>query len=215
MRPKKAIIFDLGNVLISIDNPKGVHEFLPYIEAKKGASEIERILYPSSTETKDSWSNSLLRDFHTGKLSSHKFYDHVKKELNFSSEMTFDLFQMLWPDRFSLRVDMMQLLPKLKVSYRFILSDTNPLDADWLLEHFPNLFTQFDHTFFSHNVGIDKYSHQAWHNVMAVSKLPPDHHVFVDDRPDHVSRAKELGIHGIVYTDTKILIHEFTSEGIL
>lgn len=213
MTQESAIIFDLGNVLVSIDNTKALDAFLPFVKKTKDKKQIEQILYPSPALV--GWSGTVIGDLHTGKISVRTFYNLVKQKLQFSRGMTFKRFSSIWPDRLMLKDDVAALLPRLKVSHRYILSDTNQLDADWLTKRYSSFFVQFQGLFFSHDQHVDKYSHRAWQNIMNVSKLPPKHHVFIDDRPDHVGRAKELGMYGIIYTDTATLIKNLTSEGLL
>lgn len=122
--------------------------------------------------------------------------------------MTLDVFQNLWPARFKRKEKSIAILQRLAPFKKYLLSDTNEMDINAQQKENPDIFAHFDELFFSHQTHVDKYNHQAWRNVLAKSVLPPEQHVFIDDKADHVQRAKELGIKGIVFESPEQLEEE-------
>ena len=210
---EKAAIFDVGNVLVSINNEPAVTSFLPFVEPTLDRSTLAATLYPLPSSP--TWTGPAHEQFHRGEITAEEFYTIVDTHVHFLPSMNFELFSRMWPNRFTLNHEVIALLSSLSTQQRFILSDTNVLDANWLITHYPEVFRQFDALFFSHERNIDKYSHQAWQNILAVSGLPPQAHVFIDDKPDHVERGRELSIQGIVYTNTDNLKTELGKIGFL
>ncbi len=192
----KAVIFDLGNVLVSFDNRKNLTQLNQLLTQKLDEESLEKLLY-GDAKTKET---NLFDQYQMGNISTAKFFENLRIRLSFNSAVNLKQLQRLWVDRFNLKTETLDLLRQLKIHRRYILSDTNDLDATFIQKNFPEIFAEIDANFFSHQQRVNKYNHQAWKNVLAHSGLSADAHVFIDDRADHVGRAKELGIHGIIFT---------------
>ncbi|MCX6791614.1 MAG: hypothetical protein NT149_01080 [Candidatus Gottesmanbacteria bacterium] len=216
---KKAVIFDLGNVLVTENNTLSLPRFKPHLKKEYTNAELERILYGHAPGAKR-WEKlgeetKLFEEYHLGILTSEEFYRRIKEQLEFSDLFTFEQFKKFWPARFGRNDDVIRMLPHLKRHQRYMLSDTNAMDSSWLMAAYPDIFLQFDKNFFSFETKTDKYGVEAWHNIITYSKLPPEAHVFIDDHEGHVERAKKLGFKGIVFTDAKKLWEDLEKLGYL
>ena len=145
-----------------------------------------------------------------------KFHQHIVKTGYFSETLTFSEFQKYWsPPRFSMIDGTFKILQKMKKHKRYLLSDTNESDFDFCVSAFPEIFAEFDEIFVSHKRGILKYESKAFMQVVETSGLAADLHVFIDDREDHVARARPLGMDGIVFKNSLGLEKELGNLGYL
>jgi FMN phosphatase YigB (HAD superfamily) len=98
----------------------------------------------------------------------------------------------------------LQILQQLRLHYDlFLLSNTNEIHE----ETFNNILMQahgiptigvfFDKVYYSHRVGLRKPMKEIFERVLAENMLKPEHTLFIDDSPQHIAVAKELGIQTI------------------
>ncbi len=207
---QKAVIFDLGDVLVIEHGSRPIPAFHTHLKRKYSNKELERLLYGSTLETN---TTTLFEEYHLGTISSRGFYQRLQKHISFAKTLTFEKFRELWPNRFTRNEEVIQILRQLTIHKRYLLSDTNEMDSSWIMSAFPDIFMEFDKVFFSFRTKADKYGPQAWHNVMKESGLPPEAHVFIDNNKGHVERARSLGLYGIVYTTPKKLWGELKKLG--
>ncbi|HCM37026.1 MAG: hypothetical protein UV61_C0003G0097 [Candidatus Gottesmanbacteria bacterium GW2011_GWB1_43_11] len=213
---QKAVIFDLGNVLVRVNNQAALPHFQKHLAQKFDSKTLENLLYGSMMKGTRTDAGKLHADFHLGKLTMRKFHQHIVKTGYFSETLTFSEFQKYWsPPRFSMIDGTFKILQKMKKHKRYLLSDTNESDFDFCVSAFPEIFAEFDEIFVSHKRGILKYESKAFMQVVETSGLAADLHVFIDDREDHVARARSLGMDGIVFKNSLGLEKELGNLGYL
>jgi putative hydrolase of the HAD superfamily len=114
-------------------------------------------------------------------------------------------------ERFHLRPRMLELVRALRAKGLrvAILSD----QTDWLdvLEARDRFCESFDRVYNSFRVGKTKRDPSLFEDVSRDLGLRPDQIVFVDDKPDHVERARSRGLHGIVFGSEHQLFAELES----
>ncbi len=213
----KAVIFDLGNVLVLGNNSKTLSQFAPFLQRPYSDEVLEVTLYGYSSKAKH-WETQgertkTLEAYQLGLLSTRQFYEYMRDQLRFSDELTFDQFKHIWPARFSRYTETLTLLKRLNHLQRYMLSDTNALDTFWIQHAFPDIFVHFNKLFLSYKTHVNKYSFEAWHNILNYSHLLPEEHLFIDDREEHVVRAQRLGLKGIVFCGSKQLEKELIAFG--
>ena len=216
---KKAVIFDLGNVLVDVNNALTLPLLKSYLIKAYPDEVLEKILYGHAPGAKR-WEKmgeetKLIEEYHLGHLTSEEFYRKIRGQLEFSENLTFEKFKKIWPARFTRNEEVINMLPHLSRHKRYMLSDTNEMDASWLMANFPDIFLQFDKVFFSFETGSDKYGDTTWQNIIKYSNLSPGAQVFIDDHEGHVDRARSLGFKGIVFTTAKKLREELEKSGYL
>ncbi|CAN5432006.1 HAD family phosphatase [soil metagenome] len=94
-----------------------------------------------------------------------------------------------------------ELLLKLKKKYRtFLLSNINAIHYDYIHRYlkadfgFDNNEHLFEKTYYSHLVGKRKPEPAIFEQVLQENNLDPAETLFIDDSPQHLAAAKELGI---------------------
>jgi glucose-1-phosphatase len=212
----KAIIFDLGNVLVKIDNSRVLMQFSRYLKDRYELKDLERLIYLGNHEPENEtevFFHNIQEKFHLGKIGKDELYKQMTTKLRFTEEFTFDNFCMIWPARFKRIEGSINILKELNNYRRYLLSDTNELDAAYLMKHYGDIFKEFDRVFFSHETGVNKSSEKAWQNVIKHSQTEPGTHIFIDDRKDYVEAAEQLGMQGIVFRDATDLRNQLIKSG--
>ncbi len=185
------IIFDLGGVILNIDYKLTEQAF---IEA--GITDFPA-LYSQLRQT------DLFDKFETGGMGRGEFISELQKAgppgitetqiLNAWNAMLLDF-----------PVRRLQILQQLRLYHDlFLLSNTNEIHEDAFNNilmrdrGIPNLGVFFDKVYLSHRLGLRKPNKEIFRRVLDDNGLKPEHTLFIDDSPQHIAAAKELGIQTI------------------
>ena len=182
----RVIIFDLGAVLLNINYDKTIEEF-----KKLG------IKNSSSFYSKKEQSN-LFNLLETGKISEEDFITEVRKECKCGSEnKILSAWNIMILDLPKHRISLLQYLNKKYDIY--ILSNTNSIHisefrkkiGETKYQEFYNLFNK---VYYSHEIGFRKPNKEAFQLILDENNLNADEVLFIDDSPQHIKGAKNLGI---------------------
>ncbi len=213
----KVIIFDLGNVLVKIDNSRVLPQLSQYIRNSSDFPNLEKLLYygykEPDTET-EKFFHSLHNNFHLGGISKEQFFQQLKTKLKFSDDFTISKFEMIWPARFYRIEGSIEILKKLNKYKRYLLSDTNELDAQYIKKHHSDIFWEFDRIFFSHEYKSDKSTQDAWKNVLHESREHPNTHIFIDDREEYIQQAQNMGMQGVLFENPQDLMQRLITMNV-
>lgn len=185
------IIFDLGGVLLNIDYSLTEKAF-----EEAGIKNFKQ-LYSQLNQT------DLFDRFETGHASREEFLSKLAEIAGEQAreEQIINAWNAMLLD-FPLR--RLQLLQQLRLYYDlFLLSNTNEIheeafNAILMGAHgLPNIGVLFDKVYFSHRVGLRKPMKEIFGRVLDDNGLKPEHTLFIDDSPQHIAGAKELGIQTI------------------
>ena len=102
---------------------------------------------------------------------------------------------------FRLRAWMIELVKQLKqhnVSLAILSDQTNWLDE---LDNEHRFFQFFDHVFNSYHMGKSKKDSSLFDDVLRSLRTDASHALFVDDHEGNIQRAKQRGLHTILYSD--------------
>lgn len=185
----KNIIFDLGGVIMTIDQDEALRRFKAL-----GLADAERHLDPY-TQT------GIFGDVEEGKITADEFRCELCKLVG--RELTFEECKHAW---LGYRKDVprrnLDLLERLRSeSYRLILlSNTNPFMMDWgLSKDFDgkgrSLNDYFDALYLSFKIGVMKPDAAFFKYVLDNEGIRPEESVFVDDGTRNIEAAKGLGFH--------------------
>jgi len=197
----QAVLFDLGNVIFP---------FSHNLAAEKigGASplsdrEIFRRIFDSGLEAR----------FDRGLLSPKEFYRELKKIL--SLDMTYEEFTEAWNNIFSLNENVIDLIHNLKQNGYpvYILSNTNVLHFDYLRKIYPFLET-LDGFFLSFEIGMRKPDRRIFEHAVSGIGTTARAIVYIDDKPEYVTAAEEVGLRAILFDNADGLRRSFQELGI-
>lgn len=197
----KAVIFDLGNVLIHFDAVRAARRFSK--EAKVPFEKVWRHFFTSRVE----------KAYTRGEISTQEFFWHAQKA--FRSDIGFPTFARLWNDIFWENKGIQPILTKLARRYPlYLISNTNQLHFDHVRKEFPRIFRHFKRTFPSHRVGRRKPDPRIYWKMLKTVKLRPEETIFIDDMPRFIEAAKKVGMNGICFRSNAQLKKELRKIGV-
>ena len=186
MKNIKAVIFDLGAVILNINYQNTINEF------KKLGVKNPESFYSKAAQI------NLFNQLETGEISEIEFLLELQKETsNASIKQIKNAWNTMLLDLPKNRID---LLKKLRFNYSiFLLSNTNSIHisefkkriGDMRYNEFYNLF---DKVYYSHKIGFKKPEAKAFQLILEENKLSAHETLFIDDSPQHIKVAKKLGI---------------------
>lgn len=185
------IIFDLGGVLLNLDYGKTEKAFV-----ELGLENFGEI-YTQLNQT------PVFDDFETGKTDAATFISQLKKQagIEIANEAIIRAWNAMLLD-FPLR--RLQILQQLRNYHDLILlSNTNEIhelafnDILMRTHGFPNLGVFFDRVYLSHRLGMRKPNAEIFRYILDENGFEAQHTLFIDDSPQHIEGAKQLGIQTI------------------
>ena len=186
MKNVKAIIFDLGAVILNINYQNTIDEF------KKLGVKNPNSFYSKKTQT------HLFNQIETGKISQKKFLLQLQKE---TSDASIQQVKNAWNAMLlDLPEERIKLLKSLNQNYAiFLLSNTNALHICEFKKKLGNkeyteFYNLFDKVYYSHKIGFRKPQAEAFTIILKQNKLSAHEVLFIDDSPQHIEGAKKLGI---------------------
>jgi HAD superfamily hydrolase (TIGR01509 family) len=191
MQQIKNIIFDLGGVIMNIDNRLTEDAFV-----KLGAIDFRNYFGHG-------FAASFFMDYESGKISDHQFVNDLRKmiQVDQPDEVIIAAWNALLLDFPSERIE---LLKALKTQYRlFLLSNTNALHMisfqKIYTDHFGEgkLDDHFERTYYSHLTGHRKPDRESYQLIIDENQLTPEETLFVDDAKINIEGALALGLQGL------------------
>ncbi len=200
----KAIIFDLGNVLIGFDHRIGVEKILKH--TSKSTQEIYDLFFDSV----------FTREFEKGRISCGEFFDRVKGLLGL--EIGYEEFLPIWNEIFFAKPEMEEFIASLNSGRKLVLlSNVNQLHYEYLTSAFPSAFNLFrpDNIIPSFRTGFMKPDREIYELALTLCGAKAEEVVYVDDRADLIEAASGYGIPSIRFKDVNQLKQEFLNLGII
>ncbi len=206
----KNIIFDYGNVIFNIDFTR-----VQAAWAKLGVNNVEEFY---GHRQQDPVFNLLER----GEISNANFRDRIR-DLAHKPELTDEQIDSAWNSIFlDIPEGNHELLLKLKDKYRtFLLSNINAIHYDYVHDYLKRKFDVvnnrqfFEKTYYSHLTGKRKPEQEIFEQVLQENNLDPAETLFIDDSPQHIATAKQLGIHTYLMTAPDTIQAFFKKENIV
>jgi len=183
----KAILFDLGRVLVDYDHQRTVTAVTDCC-----SSEPEAIT---------AFMQATADDFGVGTLSAEEFHTRLAQELGYNQ--SFPDFVQTYAS--GLRRNEEALAYAIALQRRSnvtvgIISNTNAAHVYWLDEHLPELIA-FDLVMMSNEVAMLKPDAAIFELALELLNVYPKQAIFIDDLAVNVEAARALGLAGIVHSD--------------
>ena len=184
----KTIVFDLGGVIITLDQAEAVSRF-----SRLGLKDAARQLDPYTQQ-------GIFGDFESGKLSAEDFRQQLS--LMIGRNVSMDECNYAWQG-YAKEVPQRNLDTLLKLrrnGYRVVLlSNTNPCMMEWALSprfdgHGHSLEHYFDALYLSYRLKVMKPDETFFRRVLMAEQTKPEDMLFVDDGPRNVAAASQIGI---------------------
>jgi putative hydrolase of the HAD superfamily len=132
-----------------------------------------------------------------GRLTPREFHRAICDEIHVAID--FDPFIDIWNSILSIDDDMADFVEKLATTHTLVIaSNTDAIHFAYSLERYP-AFKAFGRHFLSCEMGLLKPGPAYFHHVLYELWASSANCVFIDDRPDNVRAARNLGIKGLVF----------------
>lgn len=187
MQKIKNIIFDLGGVVLNID------EYAVLDNIGKMGVDAKQLL-----DNKDV--KRLMLDFETGRVDSATFRLSMK-QLSGTPDLDDEEFDRVWCSMLlDFPKERIDFILKTRESYPiYLLSNTNSLHYDRFSSDFSSRFgfpfdSLFRQTFYSFRMGLVKPDVEIFKSVIKQTGVNPEETLFIDDNADNTSAAAKLGL---------------------
>ena len=197
----RAIIFDIGRVLIRIDVGRAMEGMA------SGTSLLPEELW-LAIEKDPRW-----KDWQEGRISARDWHLHLKQR--FGGPATFEQFTEAW----NLALDPApilsnELFEKLSKSHRLgLLSNTDPIHVAHMESRY-DFFPYFPVRIYSCVIGSAKPSPLIYKKALRACRVRAEGTVYVDDIAAYVEAAQRLGIRGIQFQSSEQLALAFRDLGL-
>ncbi|KAG0282725.1 hypothetical protein BGZ96_000184 [Linnemannia gamsii] len=187
----KALIFDLGNVLLRLNQSA----------TAEGFKALGATNFPTLSQHHNS---QIIVDFETGKISPEEFRTSIRTSIGLPESVTNTQFDAAWNamllDFPKGRLELMRTLKK-EYGYKvYLLSNTNSIHIEYInqvcLQGYKEetLDPFFDKVYYSHGIGARKPSKEAFEFILRDQELEAGECLFLDDMPENVEAAKVCGL---------------------
>jgi FMN phosphatase YigB (HAD superfamily) len=197
----KAIIFDLGRVIVPFDFKRGYTRLEPLCGIP--AAEIPGRIAPTG----------LVQLFESGGIAPRDFVRELSKHLNLDT--TYENFCEIWSSIFLPYT----LIPEAMIegiarNYRLVLlSNTNAIHFEMLRENYP-LLRHFHALVLSYRVGAMKPLPLIYQRAVEAAGCLPEECFFTDDMPAYVAAARAQGIDAVQFESAAQIEAEFRKRGV-
>jgi len=186
----KNILFDLGNVLIDLDQDlwrQEMKDLFDIISLKD--------LHPVVVEK--------MKDYERGIISTSIFINHMLRHSPTGTQ-ALDVITAWNSMLVGIKYHRLEALEQLKSRFRlFVLSNTNALHIEWVDKYlmkrlkFPAFYGLFDEIFLSHEIKKSKPTEESFRHVAHTARIKPQETIFFDDSEENIAAAAVLGYQAI------------------
>ena len=191
----RAIIFDLGRVLVKIDLKGGLFRY--YLRD-----------HPASTEEiiTQIFKDEPFIAFTTGKIKPLQMYRLLQS--NYRLNISFEKFVEEWCSILTPQEGMEELVAQLAARYVLgLLSDTDPLHWQYCQQHF-SILRHFTKPTLSYQTGLLKPDPRCYQQASENAGTAIKSCLFIDDREQNVEGARRVGMQALLFSGVESLQQE-------
>lgn len=191
----KAVVFDLGKVLINFDYGRAAEALAPL--TRIDAASIRQLIDQSP----------LLNQFETGLISFDQLLAIFTQETGYRGDVK--TFHTAFGDIFSEIPPMVELHRQLHARGipTHVLSNTNEIAVEWVRKGFP-FFAHFNSYIYSHEVRAMKPAPAIYEALESSAGFTGPDLLYIDDRPENIDAAIERGWQSLLHHDPAVTIPE-------
>jgi len=202
----KAIVFDLGGVIVDLDFSNFYNRIISQSPLNKPQTPIMLEFFRQSDI------------YHQGLMSDSEFYELACDLLQVCALDQKEFYNAFNSIISGYNPEMVELLKELKDLNNFkllCLSNINASHWDYLLSKDWGFLEYFDEILLSHELHMTKPDKKIFQYVILKAECQPYEILFIDDGLNNIRSAKKLGILGVKFTNREELIEEFKKLEIL
>lgn len=193
MIPPKAVVFDLGKVLLEFDYQRAADILGPHSSLAPAA--LKQVIDQTP----------LLHRYETGLMTTAEFVGEVRTLTGYRGPE--DLFHETFGDIFWEIPEMIQLQQRLRQRGipTYIFSNTNELAVRKIRSRFP-FFHHFDGYIFSHEVSSMKPDPRIYEALEQLTGLNGPDLIYLDDRRENVEAGAARGWRTVLHSDAAVTV---------
>lgn len=187
--PTRAVLFDLGGVVLDIDFDRALAAWRPHSR-----------LPPQRLRELFAFDEPF-RQHETGRLDDAGYFAHLRQLLALDCGLA-DVeagFNAIFIAEIRETVALLGALRGRVPCYA--ISNTNPAHVRHMRRAFPGLLDRFDHVFTSHEIGHRKPQPESFRHVLRAIGLPAPEVLLFDDLAPNVEAARALGLQAVLVQD--------------
>lgn len=196
----KAVIFDLGKVLVDFD-------------FRRGYQALEGICpYPAAEIPQRLAASGLVERFETGLMGPAEFFAGLSRTIQL--DLTYDRFCGIWSSIFTATLVPESMLEGLARRYRLLLlSNTNAIHFEMIREAYP-LLRHFHELVLSYEVKAMKPDPRIYREALRRAGCGAGECFYTDDIAAYVEGARKLGIDAVKFQSADQIGRELAARGI-
>ena len=197
----KAIIFDLGRVLI-------------YFDFARGYRALEGVCpYPAADMPRRIATTDLVTRFETGLVEPEDFFAQFSRLLDL--RLDYPRFREIWSSIFTDPLLPESMLAGLERRYRLLLlSNTNAIHFEMIREQYRGMLNHFHDLILSYQVKAMKPDPRIFRLAVERSGCRPEECFYTDDIPAYTAAAREQGIDAVTFESAAQIQREMMARGI-
>lgn len=195
------IVFDLGNVILPFDFEKFVNGFSD--KSPMSSEDIRKFIFEKGLKKKAD----------KGEIGKFDFFKTVKEGLKIDFE--FPEFKKIWCEIFTEDFQVIKLIRSLNLKglHLILFSDTDELHYEYFSNRF-DILKYFDDVILSFEIKHIKTEKESLLYLENRLKSKPENSIFIDDKKENLTLAKERGINCILYSNYDALLKELERYGV-
>jgi epoxide hydrolase-like predicted phosphatase len=195
----KAVIFDLGGVLVRTEFPE-VRQRLE-----------ERLGFAPGTLGRQIWGGETWELAQSGQITYEEYWQRIGSALGLATQEEITSFRREYFSGDRLDEELVGLIEELRGRYKIgLLSNAPDRLETWLAEEW-GITDLFDAVVYSAKVHLVKPDPSIFRIILERLDVAPPEAVFIDDYPPNVDAALRLGMQAIRFTSTEALRHDLRS----
>lgn len=193
--PLKAVIFDLGGVLVRTQNPEPRQRLAARLGISPG--ELSRLVFDSNTA----------RQATLGEITTGEHWRAIQDRLGLSAEEFKTIPLEFWGGD-QLDIDLVEFLRGLRPRYKTALLSNAWDDLRQVVEEHWRIADAFDEIIISAEVGLAKPDERIYTLTLARLGIQPSEAVFVDDFMGNIEAARRVGMQTILFQSAEQALNE-------
>jgi glucose-1-phosphatase len=199
----RAILFDLGRVLLDIDHERALQVWAPH-------SPLPREALRAGFH-----SDEPFQRHETGHLDNDGYFAHLRQALALDCELP--VVQQGFDAIIAGEIqETVRLLEQVRTRVPcYAISNTNASHLAAIERSFPGFLPRFTRVFASHQIGHRKPNAAAFEHVLREIGVPPHEVLLFDDLADNIAGARALGLQAVLVKSPEEVRAALAERGLL
>ena len=174
---------------------------------------IEKIVKEDKKKISKALKGEKFKQFYLGKITEDEYWKKVIDENDWDIDV--NSLKKIIRNHFEEIEGVKDIVLKLKEKYPICLLSMHMREWIEYCEEKFKLSKLFPHIIYSYEVGMDKLNPEFFKIVLNKFKVKPEECLYIDDWPDYLNTAKQMGMNTILFKDNEQLKRDLRKHGIV